>query len=217
MKKYLPIGLLAAGVLVVGLVIVAASVKKSTPNPTIDEEETEVREVPVEKRPYTSLVPSADGHWLKLSVDGINVDEAASLDYELLYKVKDGRTQGVPGTVQLKEDKNFNRDILLGSESSGKFRYDEGVSNGSLTLRFRNSGGKLLGKLSTDFHLQSGSKELSSVDGNFKYTLDKVQKGVFFVVMRTFGKMDNSSAKFTSGDYAIFSSSDASIKGTLAS
>ncbi|HEX6977305.1 MAG TPA: hypothetical protein VF185_03025 [Patescibacteria group bacterium] len=208
MKKYLPIILLIVGILV--LVGVVVLVKKATQGPTTEntpvEEET-APELAKELRPFTSLIPKSDGHWLKLRVEDMKVPNAVSLDYELLYKTGDGRTQGVPGTVAIKGVGLIERDLLLGSESSGKFRYDQGVEKGTLTLRFRNDKGKLVAKLVTDWHLQSDGPELTSVDGKFTYTLNKTATGVWFVTMMPFGtKQGASNVVVASGDYAIFSS-----------
>lgn len=184
--------------------------KKKAP---IEEEET-VAEIPFEKRPFTTLTPSEDGHWLEMKIDGIKVD-AESLDYELLYKLPDGRTQGVPGTIQIEGGKDIERKLLLGSESSGKFRYDEGVENGTLTLRFRNGKGKLVGKLTTDFHLQEADDVLTSSDGKFKYEFDKTPKRGFFVVMNTFGVPQAFSKTVKSGPFGVFSSLETELSGTV--
>lgn len=161
-KKYLPFILVGVGVLVlVGAFLFIRSSKK------VGIEDETVKEIPVEQRPLVSLVPSSDGHWLKLKIEKIKVVKAASLDYELLYSLPDGRTQGAPGTIKL-DGNDIVRDLLLGSESSGKFRYDEGVSGGTMTIRFRDSKGKLIGKLST------------------KFTMSSPKKGVFEVTMDTF-------------------------------
>jgi len=167
------------------------------------EDET-VKEIPVEQRPIVSLIPSGDGHWLKLKIEQIKVEGAVSLDYELLYTLPDGRVQGVPGTVKIEGD--VIRDLLLGSESSGKFRYDEGVESGSMTVRFRNLKGKLIGRLSTKFRMQTGTKELSSEDGTFKYTLDSIPKGVYFVTMMPFNEPNPSTVVIYQNGYAIFAS-----------
>ncbi len=138
----------------------------------------------------------------------MTLPKAASLDYELLYSLPDGRTQGVPGTVDLNGQTTFERKLLLGSESNGKFRYDEGVTDGSLTVRLRGSNGKLLAKFSTKWHLQSVDSELTSVDENFTYKLDKKPKGIYFVTMETFGLMDDSVTSVASGPYGVFSSEE---------
>src|SRR5258708_23213522 len=143
------------------------------------------------------------------------------MDYELVYKANNGTTQttqGVPGTIQLNGATSETRKLLLGSESSGKFRYDQGVENGTFTLRFRDSSGKLLGKLTTDFHLQSGTTALSSVDGSFKYTLKSSVPGVvFFVTMQSFGTPNSSDVVVFSNGWAIFASDGLPHAGVVGS
>lgn len=208
MKRYLP--LIVFGLAVLAGVFFFIRNRK----PIAEETGTEtLAEVPFEKRPFTSLTPSEDGHWLTLGIENIDFG-AETLDYELLYKLPDGRTQGVPGTVSLEGKSTLERKLLLGSESSGKFRYDEGVEQGSLTLRFRNARGKLLGKLSTDFRLQSQTDTLDSIDGKFKFTFDKKPKAGFFVIMETFGVPADVKG-ITAGPYGIFSSVTAGLGGRV--
>jgi hypothetical protein len=203
-KKYLPLILLGVGVLVLILVFVVIKNKKSA---VVVEEDTDtIVEVPFSQRPFANLTPTSDGHYINLKIDKITLPKVASLDYELLYELPDGRTQGVPGTIDLKGETSFERKLLLGSESSGKFRYDEGVNGGSLTIRLRGSNGKLLAKFSTKWHLQSTDQELTSIDQNFTYKLEKKPKGMYFVTMETFGLMDSTVTSVASGPYGIFSS-----------
>ncbi len=200
MKKFLPIILLVLGVLVFVVVFFVVRGKKKKALPT---EESALIEVSLDDRPVVSLTPSEDGHWLTLKIEKIVID-ADSMDFELLYQVPDGPTQGVPGSVDIAGKNSFEAELLLGSESSGKFRYDEGVSEGTITLRFRNEKGKLLIKFKSDFHLQSDTKNLSSVDEKFSYTLDDNYHD-FYVVMETIGVPKEISGDVKSGPYGIFS------------
>jgi hypothetical protein len=150
MKKYLPFILLGVGVLVlVGAFFV---INNKSGNEQFGDEETGLKEVPLEKRPIVSLTPSSDGHYLTLRVEKIVLD-ADSFDYLFEYKTGDGLSQGVPGSAQISDNGVFETELLLGTESSGKFRYDEGVENGSIELKFR-KGGKLVAKFKTDFQMQ---------------------------------------------------------------
>ncbi len=208
MKKFLPIIILIVGVVVlVGVVFVVRRSNQAGTSDNNQQPEETAPELSIDQKPFTSLIPKSDGHWLKLRVDGIKVPNAVSLDYELLYKTSDGRTQGVPGTISVKGVSMIERDLLLGSESSGKFRYDLGVETGTLSLKFRDDKGKLVGKLVTDWHLQTNVSELTSVDGKFKYDLVSVAKGVWFVTMMPFGqKQGASNVVVQQGDYVVFSS-----------
>ena len=202
----MPFVFLGVGVLLLILVFVFIKNKKTVE--TEDDNGTLV-ELAFLDRPFASLTPTADGHYINLKIEKLKVPKAVSMDYELLYSLPDGRAQGVPGTAELKDITYFERKLLLGSESNGKFRYDEGVEEGNLTIRFRDSKGKLLAKFSTKFHLQSNVTELTSVDTNFTYTLDKKPKGIYFITMETFGLPASSSvSSVTSGPYAVFASAE---------
>ncbi len=187
------------------------------PSEEINVEETQLVDIPLNERPITTLTPTADGHWLILSITKLNPViekyDSTSLDYELLYKLPDGRTQGVPGTISLSKDIEVEKELLLGSESSGKFRYDDGVERGSLTIKLRNDKGKLVSKLSTDFHLQTEVEELTSADGAFLYKLeDKLED--FFVTMKTFGIPENY-PETSQEPYGLLSSSKEEVPGEI--
>lgn len=213
MKKYLPFILLGVGIIV--LVVVFLVIKKNKTSGPVQQEDTAVT-LSLNERPVASLTPSADGHWLKLSLTKI-LSSAASMDYELLYQLPDGRTQGVPGTIKLTGQDKIERDLLMGSESSGKFRYDEGVKEGTLTIRFRNDAGKLITKLSTKFALLSKTKELKSIDEKFSYKLASINSKDFFVVMETFGLPSSEGVltNITAGPFGVFTSSKTAISGTV--
>lgn len=199
MKKFLPIILL-----VIGLgVLTGVYFFVIKPSGSQIAEEESAPEVPLEDRPVASLSPSTDGHWLELNILKIKIS-AVSLDYELLYNLPDGRKQGVPGSVKLAGQTNIERDLLLGSESSGKYRYDEGVESGTLTLRFRDAKGKLVAKLSTDFHLQRDTNTLTSPDGKFSYKLDKSSGKEFLLIMQTFGYPNDAPGSIADGPYGVF-------------
>ncbi len=216
MKKYTPFILLALGVvLVVGVFAYTNSGGSSVTEPTPIADEV-APEIPFDQRPFVSLTPRTDGHWLKLTVMGVNkVTGAASVDYVLEYTTEAGLNQGVPGTVKLSGITTIDRDLLLGSESSGKFRYDEGVSKGMITLKFRDDKGKLLGKLATDFHFQGPDTELTSGDGMFTYKLDKAIKKGYFVTMMTFGVQEGVKGTINKGPYGVFSSETTKLPGKV--
>lgn len=204
-KKYLPLILLGVGLLILVLVFVLIKNKKTV---EVVDDNAPLTEISFSDRPVAMLTPTSDGRYINLKIDKITLPKAVSLDYELLYELPDGRTQGVPGTVDLDGKTTFERKLLLGSESNGKFRYDEGVEDGSLTVRLRDSKGKLLAKFSTKWHLQSDVTDITSIDENFTYVLEKKPKGIYFITMETFGLLDKSITSVESGPYGVFSSSE---------
>jgi hypothetical protein len=175
----------------------------------VEEDETALLNVSLADRPVVSLTPTSDGHYLWLKVEKIVID-AASVDYELLYQNKEGVTLGVPGMQELEGIENFDVELLLGSESSGKFRYDEGVKEGSVILRFRNDQGKLLAKFESEFRLYNDVTELISPDGNVKVVLSDPTDD-FFIVMESIGIPNNfptSHEDILDGPYGLFSSAE---------
>lgn len=212
-KKYLPIILF-----VIGLGVVSAAaffvLRGRGADETVEEESALLQDVPLAQRPVARLTPSEDGHWLTLEVEKFEI-EAETMDYELLYKLPDGRTQGVPGTVELKGQDTIERELLLGSESSGKFRYDEGVDKGTLTLRFRNDQGRLVARFMTEFTLLSDTNNIASADNGIRMQIEDNPPGVFFVAMETFGVPIDPPGEVVSGPYGIFASEDVTLAGTV--
>ncbi len=204
-------------VAVTGIVILKMSKGGANDAP----EEVNIPELPQNQWPVVTLTPTEDpkvpkslGHFLKMKIQKINVPGASSMDYLLVYSTSDGGQQGVPGTVKL-TGSEVEKMLLLGSASSGKYRFDAGVSRGTLTITFRNGSGKSMGKLSTEFHFQFEEKELTSVDGKFSYNLDKIAKGVYFVTMPTFVQPDPSLYVAWQSGYGVFASDGKAHSGTV--
>lgn len=200
-------------ILVLAVMVVSKSLKGGVPKSTPKEEEM-IPELPQAEWPLVTLAPVTDpkipnslGHLLKLKVQKINVKGAETLDYLLVYSTSTGGQQGVPGTVKLTGGE-VDRNLLLGSESSGKYRFDPGVNQGTITLTFRDGNGKSLGKVVSDFHLQTNEATLTSIDGKFTYTLDKVAKGVYFVTMPTFLEPDPDAVVVWKDGYGVFASDE---------
>jgi hypothetical protein len=211
MKKYLPFILLGVGLLVVVVAFVIVKGKK-TAAPTDTDTESALLDVPLGKRPVVGLTPDAEGHYLKLHIEKMEIAGAKTLDYELVYQVPEHPSQGVPGSIDVSDKTSFDADLLLGSESSGKFRYDEGVESGTMTFRFRNEAGKLLTKFSSDFHMQADPETLTSADGKLSIKLDKSSKG-FFVTMPSIGVPKETSGEPKAGPYVVRSSAGDQISG----
>jgi hypothetical protein len=215
MKKLFPVVLLILGIFVaIGVFFLMKNKNAKAPEGLDTDTEESVAEVSLDKRPLVSLTPTSDGHYLKLEIKKILID-AATLDYELTYKVPDGRTQGVPGTVKLTTKDDITKQLLLGSESSGKFRYDEGVETGQLVMRFRDANGKLLAKFSTDFNLVAPGKDIISPDSVFKLTLNKPATKTYFVVMDTIGYPSSEKFSDSAKFYGLFSSDDKKYAGNV--
>jgi len=160
MKKFLPLILVLVGVVVlVGVFVFVRSGKKDSST----SEEEKVSVISSEKMPSITLSKSEDGHYLNLKVENLDKLGPSLLEYELLYEVPGKeQPQGTGSSVDVDGKDIFEAELLLGTESSGKFRYDEGVEKGTLTLKFRDDKGKLIGRTRTEFNLTSGKAETTS-------------------------------------------------------
>jgi len=221
MKKFLPLILIGSGLVLLLIVVFFVAKGMKNNNSSADQEEAVIPEIPASEWPVVSLSPTDNpkvagsmGHWLDFKVQKINIPGAATMDYELVYTTTTGGQQGVPGTVKL-DGGDVERALLLGSESSGKFRYDAGVEQGTMTLKFRDAKGKMIGKLVTDFHLQTEVTTLTSIDGKFTYELDKIAKGIFFVTMKTFAEPAASMVVVSGNGYSVFASDGKAHSGKL--
>ncbi|HBL52231.1 MAG: hypothetical protein A3D24_02065 [Candidatus Blackburnbacteria bacterium RIFCSPHIGHO2_02_FULL_39_13] len=220
MKKILPIVL----IVVVGLGLIGGAflfLKKSTQAPGQKQgvnpdvvKETVLRELPLEERPYTTLIPRADGREFHLTISKIP-SGAEVLEYELVYKVASGVTQGVPGSIKINNQSKIERDLLLGTCSSGKCRYDEGVSDGTFTLRFRDNQGRLVAKLETPFYLRKGGKELKLSGSDFAINNAVLSPSTYYLVMNTFGLPGKVDGNVSSGPFGVFTKGSEKVSGTV--
>lgn len=192
----------------------APPAEKTTPAPTKPLEES------ISERPFVSLVPTSDGHWVNLEAKNIK-SGTKSVDYELIYFAGEAGNKierGVAGSIELKGEVNFARKILFGSESctSGKckYKFDENVSEGILSLKLRSDLGTE--KYESAFRLQKGNegKEgLTTGDGNFKFVSSSLPSNLYFLTISTFGLPAEVTGKVISIPYGIFPS--VAAKGTV--
>ena len=164
-------------------------------------------ETTLEERPYVQLIPRADGKEFTLKI--ANIQNADTIEYELVYLAGD-LSRGVIGSINYQGESEVSRDLLLGTCSRNVCKYDEGVEEGSLTLKFRSDEG--VRKFVTDFHLQNGTDELTSKDGQFKLGSSKLGDG-YILTMPTIGLPSEVEGEVLAGPYQAFSASGLSVKG----
>ncbi|HUW21997.1 MAG TPA: hypothetical protein VMW41_05045 [Candidatus Bathyarchaeia archaeon] len=167
-------------------------------------------EVSLAERPFISLTPSVDGHWLSLDITRIQA--ADSLEYELTYDTADGLSQGAVGGPFKLEGDSYEKRILLGTESSGHYRYHEGVSGGTITIRLDGTGGTR--RFNSDFSLRQEMDKLVSIDGRFALMAD-FSKSQFYVIMPTVGLPAELAGEIVTGPYGVFTSGSAKINNGI--
>lgn len=205
MRKFLPIFL----VVLAGLVLAGAAFWFFKPSPETSEEpgqvstkakeEKKTKELSLEEKPFVSLVPGSSCEYT-LNISGIKKD-TSELEYEVVYKVDSGITQGVPGTVKLNGKTSITRDLLFGTESSGHRRCDKGVKDGTITVKYRDNDGKLIAKVEGNFQVKESAKALK-LDG-FELDLGKISTEKY-IVMNTIGLPGNPPGEVVEGPFGVF-------------
>jgi len=212
MKKYLPyiIGVIVLLLILGGAFWFLRGGKQAEPE---EKPEQLAPEWSLEERPYITLTPREDGHEFKLRIEGIKDTEL--IDYELVYFAND-ISRGVTGTIELEGKTSVERDLLLGSCSRNVCKYDENVTEGTLSLRFQNSEGQVR-KYELAFHLQTGDEAevgLTSGDGNFSF-LGELPTDGYFLTLSTVGLPKMPQEQPVAGPYGIFTSASKKAEGRV--
>ncbi len=212
MKKYLPI-IIGGIVLLLILGGVFWFLRGRKPAEPEEIPEQLAPEWTLEERPYVSLTPREDGHEFKLRIGGVKDTEF--IDYELVY-FANNISRGVTGTIELEGKTMVERDLLLGSCSRNVCKYDEDVSEGTLSLRFQTPDGKVR-KYELAFHLQTGDEAsvgLTSGDGNFSFQ-GKLPSSEYYLTHLTTGLPGSIKEDLVAGPYGIFTSASNKVEGKV--
>ncbi|MFH0943076.1 MAG: hypothetical protein V1810_02765 [Candidatus Beckwithbacteria bacterium] len=167
-----------------------------------------INQLAVADRPFVTLTPRSDGKEVVLGIDAVK--NAATVEYELEYQAE-SLIQGVFGTIDFaKEPTPVAKNLLFGSCSKGKCKYDEGVSGGSLTLRFE--GGDQPYVLKSDFNLQNMfDRQGIFTSKDIKATLDVgktgLASGTYVIIASTMGLPQAVTSQIIAGPYAFLAAS----------
>ncbi len=201
----------------VGILLSGCSLKGKTSDM---EEEPKPKLIETADLPFVKLIPRSDRHRLDIGIYNI---KAPRVDYQILYTavIKGNSVERGAGGRDIKLTgnelvRNGDKAVVFGSESSGKFKYDEGVENGSIEITYRNASGKSTGRAQTDWHLQDSKEtnEFTSHDSKFKFVPSGKTKGIY-LTMHTLGLPMALDGKVISGPYLISSSESVKQSGAI--
>jgi len=213
MKPYLKFIVPGAILLIILAWMFWPSKKTKTTTQTPTKKLEEINKIALADRPYVTLTPRADGKEVTMTID--RVAKATSVEYEMEYQAE-SLIQGVFGTIDFtQETAPVSKNLLFGSCSKGKCRYDEGISGGSLTLRFE--GGKEPFALKSDFNLQQQfDREGVFTSKDIKATLDVGKAGLpnntFVIVAGTLGLPAVVEGEVLAGPYAFLAATSPVLK-----
>jgi len=189
----------------------ACILKPSAPAKPSPTPEPKTIELKPEEKPYLSLIPSADGHWLKLKIDNIS-NFITQIEYELIYRAVDNQSEiekGLGDTVKEIQGNRVERDLLMGTSSCTngcKYKYDTGITGGNLSLTFITPNSEPL-SYETPFILKTGTelkkdKILALSEENFTINLSNPGSD-YFLLLKNYGYPKNPTI---SSVYSVFSS-----------
>lgn len=215
MNRSVPI--LVVVVLLLGLVGGGFFAFKSFTKPankveTEEETDSVQKELSLEEKPYTTLVPGPSCEYT-LNMSGIK-GSPASVEYEIVYKNEEGITQGASGTIKPSGGASTKK-LLFGTESSGHRRCDKGVSGGTITIRYRNDTGKLITKMETQFRVVEDETEMTLNAKTQGVTVKNLPAKGKHLAMGTFGLPEKAPGKVNNGPFGVFSNSK-SLSGNVA-
>lgn len=213
--------------LIVATFLLSACGAKTTQNKITPTPAPKLVEMAQADRPYISLVPRDDGHMIYLKLNNIP-SYVKQIEYELLYSAMDSGNEIEKGVGDTIKDikSSLERSLLLGTESctSGcKYKFDEGVFGGTLTLNFITNDGQI-STFETPFSIVSSagfkkSGKISLSLENFEISAKPTDSN-FYILMKNYGikgysifSATPSSAKYTSISPTSVTKSDQLITG----
>ena len=162
MKKLLPlifiVLLLIAGFF--GYKFLNKKAKPAEEPTTISKVKVEkVNQLPLEQRPYIIIEPKSQtrpqdlGSWITVTID--KVDNYQSVEYDVEYQAG-SLIQGFMHRIDFsKETPPYFKEGFFGSESKGKYKYDENVTEGMLSIKLI---GQTIEKYESAFRIQKGKE-----------------------------------------------------------
>lgn len=171
-------------------------------------------DISIDQRPYITLEPKSKvepkslGHWVTLTVD--NPGNFTKTEYEFEYTTG-SMIQGGMGRIDFVVEKPpVAKEIAFGSESKGKYKYDEGVQGGKFIFHLFTDEEEAL--LKTDFNLvkvTASNKELTTPDGKATITLGKndLANGDFVIIASTLGLPVSVPGEVLAGPYGFYTDS----------
>ena len=203
-NKNLSIGLAVGFILLIaGAAFFFLRPKKAVDQEVLPTEKTrlEITDVPLEKQPFLILNPINGGQ--KIGMEISNFGQVESIEYELTY-LSEGFSRGAIGSVKVDSEKVVEKELLLGSCSSGTCKYDKDVEGGSLTLRIKDDEGTK--KLVSGWQLYQNEEVLSSADDVFGISNPSFEKGTFIVVSTLGLPGPVEEGEVVAGPYGVFGS-----------
>jgi hypothetical protein len=220
MKKILPllIGLLVLGIVVFfGFRFLGGKDKNTESEPSAAAPKLEVvNQLPLKDRPFVTIKPISQtrpqdlGSWITVEVSNVKTYEKVKYDVE--YQ-SGSLIQGFSHQIDLTESPPFAKEGFFGSESKGKYKYDEDVGLGNILLKFYKNSSDY-DALKTYFNLQN-AKETEGIftSNDVKATLKttELDNSWYLVIASTLGLPAKTEKQVISEPYGFYAHKEVSL------
>lgn len=178
-----------------------------------------INQLPLEKRPYVIIEPKSKtrpqdyGYWITVTID--RVSDYKNVEYDVEYQ-SGNLIQGFMHRIDFaKEPPPVSKEGFFGSESKGKYKYDEGVKSGSILFKFYRDG--QYDALKTYFNLQNMKEENGIFTSNDGRAVLEVGKGDlnprdYVIIASTLGLPAEIKGKAISEPYGFYSHRSVKLK-----
>lgn len=171
-----------------------------------------INQLPLQQRPYITIEPKSEtkpqdyGHWITVTI--ANASNYKKVEYEVEYQAGN-LIQGFMHRIDFaKESFPVSKEGFFGSESKGKYKYDEDVRSGHILFKFFKDNLNY-DALKTYFNIQNMAEQkglFTSNDG--KASLEVGNKdlngGDYIVVASTLGLPSQTEGRIVSEPYGFY-------------
>lgn len=138
-KKFLVITAIAVILVFIGSSLLILNNKNNTSSTTETDEDVSLPKA--DPNIKVDLSPKDPGKTVLLSISSLP-NNIQTIEYELTYKTADNKSEGLFGIIKLNSGENsVERELTLGTCSSGVCKYHQVEGKGKLTIKFDGSKG----------------------------------------------------------------------------
>lgn len=161
--------------------------------------------IPVAERPYLTLLPSADGHYITIGIENLK-KEAGEMSYEIEYQTG-SMLQGFQGLLSLDKMPSSEKKLFGSQSAGGAITYHEDIKGGSLLTRYTE--GSEPYALKSDWkYIENTKREtaFSSKDAKFQIDGKTLAQQRYLIIFNTPGYPEGIPGEIASEVYSLTSS-----------
>lgn len=204
-QKKLLIALPLAVLLIIGAIFFINKNKKpsTTAAPIVSKKKVQspVNIISVTDRPYLRLEPSADGHYITITVAEVK-KTANQLDYEMEYQTG-SMLQGFGGLIKLDKLPVSDKKLFGSQSAGGAITYHEDIKGGNLLAQFTGNENYAVKSAWRYFTNTDKANEFSSQDTKFTIKNQELNKYSYIVIYNSPGYPSGLKAEVVSDPYIV--------------